>query len=151
MPFPFEPLAGMACSPECPDGIDCNPDCVPEPAAISETIHELQRMLQEEDRPMLSEALSIYAEVAAERRRAHVKHGETSMERLPVTDMTRLSVLMEEVGEVAREFNEARHRAHLGLLPEAERVESIDIILLRKELIQVAAVAVAWADALTVV
>lgn len=68
------------------------------------------------------------------------------MEAMPVTDMTRLSVLMEEVGEVAREFNEARHRTHGGLLAQLERETAIDLQALRKELIQVAAMAVAWAD-----
>ena len=90
----------------------------------------------------------IYSEVRNERERAHAKHGETSMEGLPVTDMTRLSVLMEEVGEVAREFNEARHRQHQRLLPEHERVLAIDHVALRAELIQVAAMATAWADVL---
>jgi hypothetical protein len=90
----------------------------------------------------------IYAEVRAERERAHAKHGDTSMEGLPAMDMTRLSVLVEEVGEVAREFNEARHRTHQALLPQAERETSVDRAALRKELIQVAAMAVAWIDVL---
>jgi NTP pyrophosphatase (non-canonical NTP hydrolase) len=79
----------------------------------------------------------IWDEVQAERDRAHAKHGDTSMEALPVDDLTRLTVLMEEVGEVAREFNEARHH------PPLDRGR------LRKELIQVAAMAGAWADVLT--
>lgn len=48
-----------------------------------------------------------------------------------VGDETKLSVLMEEVGEVAREINEG---------PNLDR--------LKKELIQVAAVAVAWAESI---
>ena len=48
-----------------------------------------------------------------------------------VGDETKLSVLMEEVGEVARELNEG---------PNFDR--------LKKELIQVAAVAVAWAESI---
>jgi NTP pyrophosphatase (non-canonical NTP hydrolase) len=83
----------------------------------------------------------IWDEVQAERERAHAKHGETSMETLPVTDMTRLSVLVEEVGEVAREFNDARH------LPDPFGPDRR--AALRTELIQVAAMAGAWADALT--
>jgi NTP pyrophosphatase (non-canonical NTP hydrolase) len=79
---------------------------------------------------------SIWAEVQSERDRAHAKHGDTSMEALPVDDLTRLTVLMEEVGEVARWFNEARSR-------DMQNGE------LRAELIQVAAMAGAWADALT--
>lgn len=90
----------------------------------------------------------VWAEVHAERVRAHKKHGESSMESLPVTDMTRLSVLVEEVGEVAREFNEARHRVADGLLPQSARERCLDLDALRKELIQVAAMAGAWADAL---
>lgn len=78
----------------------------------------------------------VWDEVRAERLRAYLKHGDTSMEELAVTDLTRLTVLMEEVGEVAREFNEWRHT---GTLNRAD---------LRKELIQVAAMAGAWADAL---
>jgi NTP pyrophosphatase (non-canonical NTP hydrolase) len=94
--------------------------------------------------------LSVYDEIAAERQRAHAKHGDTSMENLPATDMTRLSVLMEEVGEVAREYNEARHRTHRNLLPQGERETAVDLAALRKELIQVAAMAAAWADVLNV-
>ncbi|MCW2674808.1 MAG: hypothetical protein JWP14_3397 [Frankiales bacterium] len=71
-----------------------------------------------------------------ERGRAHLKHGESSMEELPVTDLTRLTVLVEEVGEVARAFNEWRHTG------------TLDRLGLRSELIQVAAMAGAWADAL---
>jgi NTP pyrophosphatase (non-canonical NTP hydrolase) len=80
--------------------------------------------------------MMIWEEVQAERERAHAKHGDTSMEALPVDDLTRLTVLTEEVGEVARCFNEARHRPPL------------DAAALREELIQVAAMAGAWADAL---
>jgi NTP pyrophosphatase (non-canonical NTP hydrolase) len=58
------------------------------------------------------------------------------MESLAVDDLTRLTVLVEEVGEVARVFNEGRHS------PPA------DFRALRAELIQVAAMAGAWADAL---
>lgn len=78
----------------------------------------------------------IWEEVAHERARAHIKHGDTSMESLPVTDLTRLTVLMEEVGEVARVFNEWRHTGTFARFD------------LRQELIQVAAMAGAWADVL---
>jgi NTP pyrophosphatase (non-canonical NTP hydrolase) len=81
----------------------------------------------------------VYAEVAAERERAHVKHGRTSMESSPVRGYRRLAILVEEVGEVAKEFNEAEHRGGL---------DQLDLVLLRKELIQVAAMAAAWADRL---
>ena len=78
---------------------------------------------------------AVYAEVRDERVRAHAKHGATSMEGLPIGDMTRLAILVEEVGEVSKEFNEARHDDR-----------PVDEARLRKELIQVAAMAVAWAD-----
>lgn len=79
----------------------------------------------------------IYAEVKAERDRAHAKHGDTSMEAQPCDHPMRLSILMEEVGEVAKEFNEGRHRG-----------EGPDLTLLRAELVQVAAMSTAWADAI---
>jgi hypothetical protein len=81
-------------------------------------------------------ALTIYDEIHAERWRAHAKHGATSMESFPVDDLNRLAILTEEVGEVAKEFNEARHEAR-----------PVDLLQLRTELIQVAAMAAAWADA----
>lgn len=79
----------------------------------------------------------IWTEVAAERERAHAKHRDTSMEQQPVDALLRLSILTEEVGEVAKEMNDARHFGRL------------DHAALRKELIQVAAMAGAWAAALT--
>lgn len=79
--------------------------------------------------------MSIYAEIRAERERAHAKHGEQSMETQPIDAPIRMTILMEEVGEVAREFNEAQS----GTLDRAS---------LRAELVQVAAMATAWADAI---
>src|SRR5688500_17036282 len=87
-------------------------------------------------KPPYPGCLGILVEIRQERARAHEKHGSTSMEALPTDDLTRLTVLMEEVGEVARWFNENRRRD----MPNGE---------LRAELIQVAAMAAAWADALT--
>lgn len=83
--------------------------------------------------------MSIWNEVAAERVRAHAKHGATSMESMPVDDPdgARRDIITEEIGEVAREFNEARHDRR-----------SVDLAKLRKELIQVAAMTGAWADAI---
>ena len=85
----------------------------------------------------MSDHEDIYAEVRAERERAHAKHGDKSMESWAASDYARLSILMEEVGEVAREFNDAE----IG-----ER--DMDLTAVRAELIQVAAMAVAWADAI---
>lgn len=82
--------------------------------------------------------MSIYDEVRAERERAHAKHRETSMEAQPWYAHLRQHILIEEVGEVSKEFNEARHRGD----------SHPDPIRLRKELIQVAAMATAWADAI---
>lgn len=81
----------------------------------------------------------IWSEVKLERIRAHMKHGLTSMESSDALDATgrRLRILVEEVGEVAKEFNEAEHDQRM-----------VDAAALRKELIQVAAMAGAWADAL---
>lgn len=78
-------------------------------------------------------------EIENERMRAHRKHGVTSMESMAPDDLQRLAILLEEVGEVAKEYNEARH---VGL--------PVNRVLLRKELIQVAAMATAWADSLMV-
>lgn len=89
----------------------------------------------------------IWAEVHLERLRAHAKHGENSIESDPAFSLLRLAVLMEEVGEVAREFCEARHRC---VVPESEEAElMVNAVKLRTELIQVAAMAGAWADVLT--
>ena len=81
--------------------------------------------------------LGIYGEVRAERQRAHTLHGDTSMESYPVDSLDRLAILTEEVGEVAKEFNEARHDNR-----------SVDLVRLRKELVQTAAMAAAWADSI---
>lgn len=90
----------------------------------------------------------VWQEVRAERMRAHAKHGASSMETLPAHDLTRLSVLIEEVGEVAKVLNDARHRgARLGWDP-ADGISGEEKRELRAELIQVAAMAGAWADAL---
>jgi hypothetical protein len=81
---------------------------------------------------------SIWRRVASERDNAHAKHGATSMESMPSDDPTgrRLRILLEEVGEVAKEFNDAEHEGR-----------DVNLGLLMKELIQVAAMAGAWADA----
>lgn len=83
---------------------------------------------------------AIWTEVQAERERAHAKHGEMSMDLLDPLDPfgVRRDVITEEWGEVAREYNDARHEGR-----------GVDPGRLRKELIQVAVVAGAWADALT--
>lgn len=77
-------------------------------------------------------------DVRAERHRAHLKHSGyhgngKSAEEMPVDDPLWLPVLTEELGEVAREICDHRYsRPHH----------------LRAELIQLAAMASAWADAI---
>ncbi len=81
--------------------------------------------------------VSLYAEVTAERGRAHTKHGAKSAEDLPVDDPTGIlrAILMEDVGEVAEEWVEAFCEDR-----------PVDMARVRAELIQVASVALAWAD-----
>jgi hypothetical protein len=89
-------------------------------------------------RAYASERQSIWTEVADERARAHEKHGDNSMESWATTDLTRLSILLEEVGEgVAKEFNDAVIEGR-----------AVDLPKLRRELVQVSAMAGAWADAI---
>jgi NTP pyrophosphatase (non-canonical NTP hydrolase) len=87
---------------------------------------------------------SLWAEIVAERERAHRKHGDTSMESChPMADR-RLRVLTEEVGEVARVLNDREHDIAKG----SNLAEARALLHLREELIQVAAMAVAWIAAL---
>lgn len=72
-----------------------------------------------------------------ERVRAHEKHRDHSMESWPALSAERYLILAEEVGEVAKEFNDAKVEDR-----------AIDQAALRKELVQVAAMAVAWIAAL---
>jgi NTP pyrophosphatase (non-canonical NTP hydrolase) len=80
---------------------------------------------------------SVYQEVHNERERAHAKHGayNNSREVARWGDFEWLPILMEELGEVAHEFTYDTDPDGLR-----ERV--------RKELIQVAAMACAWIDAI---
>jgi len=71
------------------------------------------------------------AAVEAEVARAHRKHGDRSILNPAMPDAVRLPVLVEEVGEVASAMLEGADPAHL-----------------RDELIQVAAVALTWVEAL---
>lgn len=85
----------------------------------------------------------IWAEVHIERMRAHAKHGANSIEQAGRTDPRWLAVIVEEVGEAAAEWNEYRRTAHSDEDGAEIRAR------LRAELIQVAAMAGSWADALT--
>lgn len=81
----------------------------------------------------------IYEAIASERSRAHAKHGATSMDVWPVDSLDRLATLTEEVGEMAKEFNDARHVGR-----------PVDLAALRKEMVQTAAMAAAWTDTIPV-
>jgi NTP pyrophosphatase (non-canonical NTP hydrolase) len=85
----------------------------------------------------------LYVDVHRERIRAHEKHDPKghSMERRSFTDPVWLPVLTEEVGEVARVLCETELDAELMRLPEAKKH-------LREELVQVAAMACSWIDAI---
>lgn len=89
----------------------------------------------------LLDSLDLWREITVERRRAHEKHREHSMEGLDVDSPRRLAVLVEEVGEVARELNERPLRTW------PRNADNVDA-LLRAELVQVAAMAVAWIAAI---
>jgi len=82
--------------------------------------------------------IDVYSDVAAERLRAHTKHGAAgnSREWQPWTDNEWLPILMEELGEVAHELT------YDSGDPQTLRTR------LRKELIQVAAMATAWIAAI---
>jgi NTP pyrophosphatase (non-canonical NTP hydrolase) len=77
----------------------------------------------------------VYDDVHKERERAHAKHGAKghSREAAAWTDREWLPILMEEVGEVAHELT-------------YDTVYVDARLALRKELVQVAAMACAWID-----
>lgn len=101
--------------------------------AMAETIG--MQLMPWQKRSLMALLPDIWTEVHAERERAHAKHGDKSMEAAPWTAERRLRILLEEVGEVAREFNDAEI--------EGRRVDAAAV---RRELLQVAAMAGAWAD-----
>ncbi len=75
------------------------------------------------------------AEFAAERRRAHQKHGKNSQEGNAWDSRKSLTILVEEVGEVAKVFNERDLRNLTDVQAQQE---------LRKELIQTGAMCLVW-------
>ena len=81
-----------------------------------------------------------YQFVHEERIRAHAKHGDLSAEAMGWDNPRWLPILTEEMGEVARVINEY----DLGNINAPEKRAK-----LIEELIQVAAMACAWIDALT--
>ena len=86
--------------------------------------------------------IDAYLDIHKERLRAHHKHQDKpggSMEQHVWDDADWLPVLVEELGEVARNLCEHRH----GNLTSAQFQQQ-----LREELIQVAAMAAAWVGAI---
>lgn len=84
--------------------------------------------------------MTVYDEVRAERERAHRKHKNSpggSIEDRPAANPRWFTVLGEEYGEVCKALNDYEH----GLYSVDDYWDS-----LHNELIQVAAVACAWAD-----
>lgn len=75
--------------------------------------------------------------IQAEATRARLKHGEHSMLGAQVSNDRRLAILTEEVGEVARELNDAEIEGR-----------PVDRDKLVKELIQSAAMCASWVEAL---
>lgn len=71
---------------------------------------------------------AVYLAVARERFRAATLHGSSSIELAPADDPRWWTVCMEEVGEVARAFQESPERLY-------------------EELVQTAAMFTAWAEA----
>jgi hypothetical protein len=72
-------------------------------------------------------------EILLARERAHLKHGANSIEAIPADDPRWLSILVEELGEVAHELT-----YDSGGSPQT----------VRRELIDLAAVATAWIEAI---
>lgn len=93
---------------------------------------------------------TVWAEIVAERHRAHLKHGATSMEACDRFADRRLRVLLEEVGEVATALNDREHDHAQPNRPQEwhDDVEDNAVADLRDELVQVASMAVAWIAAL---
>lgn len=98
------------------------------------------------------ELRTIYWEIDEERDRAHRKHGKSSMAAQPPDSIDRIVILLEEVGELAKEFNDARHRARsrpwwLRLLRPG-RYATLDLPSVRKEAVQIAAMAADLAESI---
>jgi hypothetical protein len=77
--------------------------------------------------------------IQAEATRAHLRHGEHSMLSPSYTSGQRLAILVEEVGEVAHELTYDSGGPGVG---EGRREELV------QELVQVAAMAASWIEAL---
>jgi hypothetical protein len=81
-----------------------------------------------------------------ERMRAHIKHGDNSIESTPGNSLKWLAILGEEIGEVTEDHMVIALAQAFGRVSRMMTYDQ-DIINLRKELIQVIGVAWAWANA----
>lgn len=82
--------------------------------------------------------------VGLERIKQHEKFGvDGTCASHTMSDVHKFAVLAEEFGEAAADVNELWHKDHDGIYKGAATLET-----LRKELIQVAAVAVAWIESM---
>jgi NTP pyrophosphatase (non-canonical NTP hydrolase) len=72
-------------------------------------------------------------DIEVEQTAADDYHGARSVSNLAADDPTLATILIEEVGEVAREFNEA-----------ALARRGVDLDRLRDELVQVASISLGW-------
>ena len=86
-------------------------------------------------------------DVVAERRRQDIKWGDQSAGSPLISDDRRLAILVEEVGEVAKELNDRDHDGGEAGVIEPHLYREYDQRL-REELVQVAAVAVAFIEAI---
>lgn len=87
--------------------------------------------------------------VMAEYDRAKEKHGEHTLDGALSNDMLRLAALVEEVGEVAHELTyDQQPLPEDGTRAEVAALHADLNARLKKELIQVASVALTWASIL---
>lgn len=95
------------------------------------------------EKPPTQGLLNQFAEaIAAERVRAHEKHGKTSMEQAGLLEHRRASILTEEAVECARALNDHEHgtiELFGAEIPVDETGDELD-----KELIQTATMAYTW-------
>jgi KaiC/GvpD/RAD55 family RecA-like ATPase len=91
---------------------------------------------------------SVISEVIREYDRAKVKHGDNTLDGSQSNDVLRLAALVEEVGEAARELTYDRVDISVATVTNNELTLENAQQRLKKELIQVANVALTWASIL---
>ncbi|GGM34817.1 hypothetical protein GCM10012275_02570 [Longimycelium tulufanense] len=102
------------------------------PTDVNQLRNALLDLLTQDDRSAAARP-AVLADIAAERQRQHAEHGDHAPDSPHMTDRDRFAVLVEQVGEVAQQLT-----PNGGGNPWR----------LRDELIQVAAVTLAWLDRL---